>query len=305
MAQRTWHWGGRRGAAIAGRPAWFRADQGLFLVTPAVLVVLALFIYPFLYGLSLSFQPYKEGAGIFGSYQAFFGDPREQTAIWNTLRLAVPATLINVAVAIPLAYRMRRPLRGQRLITAIFVIPMTLGTVLIADGMLQFFGPAGWVNKTLMGLGIVHSPVRFVHNYAGVLISLLIADFPAVFLVLLGYTSGIDPDLERAARMLGAGGWQRFRRVTLPLMVPGIAAAAALSFVATFSVFPSAVLVGQPAGATRVIALAAWQAAYERFDYSEASAIAIVMAAIELIFVAGILILRGRTYRGPTFGGRG
>jgi putative spermidine/putrescine transport system permease protein len=70
-------------------------------------------------------------------------------------------------------------------------------------------------------------------------------------------------------------------------------------------VFPSAVLVGEPAGSTRVIALAAWQAAYEQFDYPRASAIAMVMAAIELVFVTLVLVARNRAYRGPTIGGRG
>jgi len=169
--------------------------------------------------------------------------------------------------------------------------------VLIAEGMLQFFGPAGWVNKSLLAVGLVHEPVRFLHNYLGTLISLLISDFPAVFLLLLGYAAGIDPALDKAARVLGASWWQRTRRVTLPMMAPGIAVAAALSFVATFSVFPSAVLVGNPAGETRVIAFAAWQAAYERFDYSEGSAIAIVMGVIELGLVAAALSLRAGGYR--------
>jgi putative spermidine/putrescine transport system permease protein len=273
---------------------------------PAVLVVLGLFIYPFLYGVQLSFHPLGALAhgGMLANYAAFFGDARERTSIWNTLRLAVPVTVLDLALALPLAYRLRRPLPGQRVITGLLVIPMTLGTVLLAEGMLEFFGPAGWVNKSLLALNLVPAPVQFVHNYTGVFISLTIADFPAVFLVLLGYASGLDPSLERAARTLGAGWRRRLTRVTLPLLAPGIAAAAALSFVATFSVFPSAVLVGEPAGSTRVIALAAWQAAYERFDYPQASAIAMVMAAIELVFVALILAARNRASRAPTIGGR-
>ena len=274
-------------------------DPTLLLIAPAALCVLGLFVYPFVYGLALSFQPYgdNEANGPLGSYLAFFGDPRERLSIWNTLRLAVPATFIDVAVALPLAYRLRRPVPGQRALGALFVIPMTLGTVLIAEGMLQFFGPAGWVNKSLLAVGLVHEPMRFLHNYLGTLISLLISDFPAVFLLLLGYAAGIDPALDKAARVLGASWWQRTRRVTLPMMAPGIAVAAALSFVATFSVFPSAVLVGNPAGETRVIAFAAWQAAYERFDYSEGSAIAIVMGVIELGLVAAALSLRAGGYR--------
>jgi putative spermidine/putrescine transport system permease protein len=284
---------------------WGIDGRLLLLLGPALVVVLALFVYPFLYGVGVSLTPAQGREGIFSSYAAFFGDARERASIWNTLRIAIPVTIINILVAVPLAYRMRRPLKGQRLISALFVVPMTLGVVLIAQGMLTFFGPAGWFNKTLMAVGLIEEPLRLVHNYAGVLISLFIAEFPVVFLLLLGYASGIDPNLERAGRMLGAGAWQRFYRITLPLMMPGIAIAAALSFVATFAVFPSAVLVGQPAGSTRVIALAAWQAAYERFDYSMGSAIAITMAAIELIVVAAILFGRSRLYRGPSTGGKG
>jgi putative spermidine/putrescine transport system permease protein len=276
-----------------------RRDRSLLLLAPAVVLVLVLFVYPFAYGLILSFEPYgdNEANGPLGSYIAFFGDERERLSIWNTLRLAVPATLIDVAIALPLAYRLRRPVPGQHAILALLVIPMTLGTVLIAEGMLQFFGPAGWVNKTLLLIGLASKPVQFTHNYLGTLISLLISDFPAVFLLLLGYASGIDPALDRAARMLGASWRQRTWRVTLPMMLPGIAVAAALSFVATFSVFPSAVLVGNPAGETRVIAFAAWQAAYEHFDYSKGNAIAIVMGAIELGLVALALSLRAGGYQ--------
>jgi putative spermidine/putrescine transport system permease protein len=295
-------------AGTGARPArrwqsWGVDRRVLLLLGPALLVVLLLFVYPFLYGLTLSLLP-QEG-GVFANYARFFGDERERATIWNTLRLALPATLLNLAIALPITYRMRRRIRGQRAITMLFVIPMTLGTVLIAEGMLNFFGPAGWFNKILLTLGLIDRPVRLIHNYVGVLISLMIADFPPVFLLLLGYVSGIDPNLERAARMLGASTWQRFYRIMLPLMMPGISIAFALSFVATFAVFPSAVLVGVPAGETRVIALAAWQAAYERFDYSQASAIAIVMAAIELVFIAIVLAGRARLYRGPSGGGKG
>lgn len=273
------------------------------LLSPAVLLVLALFVYPFLYGFRLSFLP--QTGNHFENYRAFFSDARQRATIGNTLRLAVPATLVNLVVAIPLAYRMRRKFRGRRLVSGLFVIPMTLGTVLIAQGMLSFFGRSGWFNKTLELLQISDEPLRLVHNRTGVLISLTIAEFPVVFLILLGFVSGIDPNLERAAQMLGANGWERFRRIMLPLMIPGIATAFALSFVATFAVFPSAVMLGQPAGETRVIAIAAWQAAYEQFDYSAASAIAIVMAGIEVLVLAVVLIGRARLYRGPASGGKG
>ncbi len=296
---------GQRSRKPGIKARWGVDSSLLLLLGPALLFVAVLFVWPFLYGIGVSLTPSSGREGIFSSYTAFFGDARERASIWNTLWLAVPATLINLLLAVPLACRMRDPLKGQRLITVLFIVPVTLGVVLIARGMLTFLGPSGWFNKALVNLGVVNEPLQLLNNYAGVLISLIIAEFPVMFLLLLGYASGIDPNLERAGRMLGAGAWQRFSRITLPLMMPGIAIAAALGFMVTFAVFPSAVLVGEPAGSTRVIALAAWQAAYERFDYSMGSAIAIVMAAIELLVVAAILLGRSRLYTGPTSGGKG
>ena len=63
----------------------------------------------------------------------------EWPTIWTTLRLALPATLINVGFALPIAYKMRVKTRYQRWVTTILVVPITLGTVLIAEGMLSYF----------------------------------------------------------------------------------------------------------------------------------------------------------------------
>ena len=277
-------------------------DRQLALLIPAVLFVVLLFLYPFLYGLQLSFAPAKGGP--LASYVSFFSDPYQRNTIWLTLRLALPAALINVLASVPIAYRMRGNFRGKRLLTIILVVPITLGTVLTAQGLLNFLGPAGWFNKLLTSVGLLSSPAHLVQNYWGVLFSLVITGFPFAFLLILSYLSGIDPTLEQAAATLGADWKQRFRRITLPLLAPGLATTFCLAFVLGFSVFPSAVLVGNPAGETRVLSLAAYQAAYEVYDYSLASAIAMVMGAVELIVIGLVLLWRSRLYAGST-GGKG
>jgi len=277
-------------------------DRQLALLIPAVLFIVLLFVYPFLYGLQLSFAP--KAGGPLASYTAFFSDPYQRNTIWLTLRLALPAALVNVLASVPIAYRMRGNFRGKRLLTIILVVPITLGTVLTAQGLLNFLGPAGWFNKVLMSVGLVSSPAHLVQNYWGVLFSLIITGFPFAFLLILSYLSGIDPTLEQAAATLGADWKQRFRWITLPLLAPGLATTFCLAFVLAFSVFPSAVLVGNPAGETRVLSLAAYQAAYEVYDYSLASAIAMVMGAVELIVIGLVLLWRSRLYTGST-GGKG
>ncbi|MGW4640355.1 ABC transporter permease [Sphaerisporangium sp. NPDC004334] len=278
-------------------------DRVLVLLVPAVLVLVALFLYPMLYGVGLSLQP-RSGGGMLANYRAFFGDAYQSSTIWKTTRLALPAALLNVGLSVPIAYRLRGRFRGRRLLTAVLVLPVTLGTVLVADGLLRYLGPKGWFNRVLLDLGLVDEPVRLIYNYWGVLFSLLITGFPFAFLLVMSYMSGIDPTLERAAATLGAGPWQRVRHITLPLLAPGLATTFILAFVLAFSVFPSANLVGEPAGETRVMAIAAYQAAFEKYDYSMASTIAVLMGVFELLVIGLVMLWRGRFYTGST-GGKG
>jgi putative spermidine/putrescine transport system permease protein len=278
-------------------------DPALLLVVPAAAFMLLLFVYPFLYGLVLSFNP-KEGDWL-ANYRFFFTTDNEWPTFWTTLKLALPATLINVGFALPIAYKMRVKTRYQRWITTILVVPITLGTVLIAEGMLIYFGPKGWLSQALQFFHLYDGPIRLTHNYWGVLISLVISGFPFVFLLILSYITGIDPVLARAAATLGAGPKAQFRHIYLPLLAPGLAMCFCLEFVQAFSVFPSAILLGSPAGPTRVISIAAYEAAFEQYDYALASAIAMIMGLVQLIIVAAVLALRNVFYRGPVTGGKG
>ncbi|HTI63991.1 MAG TPA: sugar ABC transporter permease [Gemmatimonadaceae bacterium] len=272
-------------------------------MAPATAFMLLLFIYPFLYGLILSFEPAEGGA--LANYRKFFTTDNLWPTIWTTLRLALPATLINVGVALPIAYKMRVKSRWQRWITTLLVVPITLGTVLIAEGMLTYFGPKGWLAQFLQLLHAYDGSIRLTHNYWGVLISLVISGFPFAFLLILSYVTGIDPVLARAASTLGADAKAQFRHIYLPLLAPGLAMCFCLAFVQAFSVFPSAVLLGAPAGPTRVISIAAYEAAFEQYDYSLASAIAMIMGFVQLVIVAFVLWLRNWFYKGPVTGGKG
>jgi putative spermidine/putrescine transport system permease protein len=284
--------------------SWARA-RGLrgmvWLVVPAAVFMVAFFVYPLCYGVSLTFQG---RGGALSAYRNFFSDGYQFRSIWITLELSLPTALICVAAAIPLAYRMRGPFRGKRTLTAIIIVPMTLGAVFVADGMIDFLGPNGWFNRTLRFLHLVDRPIVLIHNFAGVLLSMVISVFPLAFLLVLGYFSGIDTSLEQAAAVSGAAPWQRFRMILCPLLLPGLTITFALSFVMAFAVFPSATLVGDPAGSTRVVSIVAYTA-YSRADYASASAIAVVMGLVEFAVLGIVFLIRSRLYRGATTGGKG
>lgn len=279
-------------------------DRITWLMLPGLVFIAALFLYPSIYGIMLSLQT-GQGEFTLDNYVTFFTDSYLVGTIWNTFRIALPAALINVIISVPLAMGMLRLPRVSRWVNTVLIIPITLGTVLVAEGLLTFLGPLGWFNRILMGLGLIDAPIAVLHTYKAVIISLIITGFPFAFLLVLSYLSGINPRLQDASRMLGASAWQRFRFVTLPLLAPGLAITFCLTFVLAFSVFPSANLLGNPSGDSHVLSVAAARAAYEQYDYPLASTIAVIMAVVELAVIGLVLTWRNRMFRGSTAGAKG
>ncbi len=299
----------RSTASLRHRLAERGVDTSLLMLVPALVFSVALFIYPFSYGIGLTFQPSvatqdQWGAGIWSNYVAFFRDPFIFDSIYLTMRLALPVALFNVLVSIPVAFKLRHRFRGKKALTILLVLPITLGTVLTAQGLLIFAGRQGWLNRFLVQIGLIDEPLQLVNNYWVVLFSLIISGFPFAFLLISSYLSGIDPSIEAAAKTMGANWVQRFRRIILPLLAPGLATTFILTFVLAFSVFPSARLVGDASGETRVMALMAYRAFGELNDFTMASTIAVMMGLVELVVIAVVLLWRSFMYKGST-GGKG
>jgi putative spermidine/putrescine transport system permease protein len=286
----------------------------VWLSLPACVVVAALFLYPFFYGVWISLHGGYVGekpwtlsnySNLLSSHALNFGQ-----VFWNTIAIAVPSTLFSVLISIPLAYYMRHGIRFERLITIVLILPITLGTVMVAQSMLTYFNPRGWFDRVLLlvlgWVGIHIEAPSILHTQLAVDIALVLMGFPFVFLLILGYMSAINPDLERASRMLGASAWTTFWRVNLPLALPGIAVAFALNFVANFGVFPTAVIVGDPTGSSNVIAYQAYYQAFVNYNQPQGDAIAIVMGLFQLAIIGIVLWLANRFVRGATIsGGKG
>ena len=270
------------------------------LVLPATLFLLAFFVYPLVDGLQSSLRPDTHAYSL-GNYIEFFSRPYLRDTIFTTFKLAIPATLLSLLLALPCAYFMRNPSSWQKWTTIVFLLPITLGPVLVADGMLTYFSNIGWFWQIADALGL-HSHIALIHSFAGVLISLVIAGFPFAFLFLLSFVSGIDPNLSRAAATLGASPWRQFRHIYLPLLIPGLRTTAILIFVQSFAVFPSALLLGLPSGATRVMSIAASHAAFEDYNYSMGNAISILMGVIQFAAVGLLLLMTSKAFRGSSAG---
>lgn len=277
-------------------------DATLLLLLPALVVIGALFVYPFFYGLSISFEPLA-GGGALANYRAFFSDPYARGSILKTLRLAVPIALVSVAVATPVAFQLRRDFPGRRYVTLLLLLPLTFGSILVAQGMQQVFAPRGWVNSLLSAVGLGHP--QWLFNYTGTFVAATMTTIPFAFLLLAGFFGGIDRSLENAAATLGASRAARFWRIVLPLVTPGVVTAFTLCLVEAFAIFPTAILVGQPDNATHVLTLPIYDAASRRSDYPAAAAIAVVMTVLELLILGILMLVRNRLYRGPSAAGKG
>jgi putative spermidine/putrescine transport system permease protein len=116
-------------------------DYSLLMLLPAILVIAGLFLYPFIYGISISFQP-QTGGGAFANYKNFFTDSYQLDSVFKTLRLALPVALVAIGLAAPLAYQCRRDFRGRKLVTLVVMLPITFGSILIAQGMPRMFSPS-------------------------------------------------------------------------------------------------------------------------------------------------------------------
>lgn len=275
------------------------------LILPAVVFLLAVFIYPFVYAVKLSFTDGGSGGLTLANYISFFSDSVELKTVWNTIIISVPVTILTIVLAVPIAYYMRNGIKHEKLVTFFLMIPMTLGVVLIAEGMITYFGRNGWLMLLLEKLGLIKERTGLIHNYWGVVISLFIQSFPMGLTILIGYTRGIHPSLERASRMLGASKTQTFWRVVFPLMMPGILIAFCLNFASAFSVFTSAIMLGQATSTTRVMAYSAYITAYEYFDYNFSSTICVMMVIIQFILIGIVFALRNKLYKGASSVGKG
>lgn len=277
-------------------------DYSLLLLVPAILVIGGLFLYPFIYGISISFQP-QGGGGALANYKRFFTDSYQAGSILKTLRLALPVALVSVGLAAPLAYRCRRDFRGRRAVTLVVMLPITFGGILIAQGMPRVFSPVGWLNLALRAIGLPQADL--IYNYQGTFIAAVLTSLPLSFLMMMGFFGGIDRSIEHAAATLGAGRAARFWRIILPLAAPGLLTAFMLALVESFAIFPSAILVGQPDNQTHVLTIPIYQAASQNSDYTQASAIAIVLTAIELLILGVVVFIRGRLFKGSATAGKG
>lgn len=190
--------------------------------------------------------------GLWGGLQETLSRPTTLRVIGFTFKQAALSTALTLVVGLPGAYLFGRfQFRGKKLLRALTGVPFVMPTLVVAAGFYALLGPTGWVNSALMsGLGLTSPPIRFVNTFGAILTAHVFYNTTIVLRVVGDYWSRLDPRLESAARVLGAGRWATLREITLPLLLPAVAAAALLVFIFDFTSFGVVLVLGGPTFAT-------------------------------------------------------
>ena len=223
------------------------------LVGPATILVAVGLLIPlvilFRYSLNDFIAQRKEmvEAVTLASYAKFFTDPYYVNILGRTLRVALTVTALCLVLGFPLAYVLARTQsRYKNLLLMLVVLPLFVGNAVRAAGWMTLFGSKGAINATLMGLGIISTPIEIMYTETAVIIGITAVNLPFMVLSLQSVIEGISRDVEEAAFSLGAHPLAMFRRVLWPLALPGVLAGTILTFILGMNAYATPVLLGGP-----------------------------------------------------------
>jgi spermidine/putrescine transport system permease protein len=238
------------GGRLRARLARSEAARGLALVSPTFLYALLLLLAPILVIVAFSFwtQDYLDidRTATLANYREAWTDPLYRILMFRSLGVSALVTLITVLLAYPMAYYLSFHL-GQRKALWLFLITIPFWTsyLLRVFAWKIILGYNGAINASLMELGLIAQPMEFLlYNVNSVVITLAHAWAPFAILPIFVSLEKIDRSLLEAATDLGDGPIRRFLRITLPLSLPGVVAAALIVFIPTVGDYVTPRLVG-------------------------------------------------------------
>lgn len=224
----------------------------LALALPAILFLTVFLLMPAA-RLIISGILTQDAQGVLGApvtlahYTHFFGTALYSHVLLVTLRISLLTAAVAALLGYPVALAMvRSPPLVARLITFITIAPLIVSVVVRTYGwqLILGNGPTGILNWALLALGLIDRPIRLLYSETAVVIGSLHVFLPMMVLPLASALGKIDPHLEEAARTLGMPGWRVFKRITLPLSLPGLAVGFTLVFSLTAGSFVTPAILG-------------------------------------------------------------
>ncbi|HUV07757.1 MAG TPA: iron ABC transporter permease, partial [Spirochaetia bacterium] len=223
-------------------------------------------------------------------------DPVTAGIILFTLKQALLSTLLSLLLGLPGAYLLTHfDFWGKNVVKAVTTVPFVLPSILVVLGFVRFFGNNGILNRMLMELFRLNSPpLRILYSLKAIVLAHAFYNFPICIRIVSSVWSRLNPHIEEAARTLGARGWRLFVTVTLPRILPGILAAAALIFIFCFTSFAVVlVLGGGPRYTTLEVEI--YRLAKVSLDMRRASSLALVGAFLSLLLLYAYIKIQQKT----------
>jgi putative spermidine/putrescine transport system permease protein len=254
------------------------------LLLPMAAINLAAFVLPVVRLGMISFIESRSGGVLTNNYTLanyvdFFTDSFSFDLIFNSLLLGVTVTLATLVLAYPIALFLHRVSpKWRNLLFVITVSPLLVSSVVRTYGWMVLLGDQGVVNGILMSSGIIQTPIRLVNNSLGVYIGMVEVLIPYMALSLISGFGRLDVVFEEAAASLGASSWTRFRRIIVPLTMPGVALGCLLCFVLAISSFITPKLLG--GGRVFLLATEIYDKAVIQLEWPSAAATSVIVLVI-------------------------
>ncbi len=263
-----------------------RDTKTSMLLLPSGAIYTALLLAPIALLLRTSLLPEGPGAPLEGplslSSYAALADPYYGAIFVRTLRIAALTTLFCLLLGYPLALSVSRS-RGtwRRLQLLLLVSPLFVSVVVRAYGWMLLLGNRGLVNSALLSIGVIDAPIRLLYSEGAVVLALVEALLPFMAISILAILDRLAPELEEAARGLGASKFETFRHVTLPLSLPGALSGALLVFMVSMGSYATPALIG--GARIRVVVTEIYTQVMAVFNWPLAASLSLTLLALALV----------------------
>jgi arabinogalactan oligomer/maltooligosaccharide transport system permease protein len=269
----------------------------LWMVMPAAIVVGLVVVWPFIYNVFISLSNMSllhihdwKFVGL-KQYQKVFSDTAFYVVMGKTLVWTIINVTFHVTIGVALAVILHENVPGKRMFRTLLILPWAIPPVVTAltwRGLFHY--EYGAVNLIWIKV-FEQTPIQWLNDPLGTFAACVVTNvwlgFPFMMVVALGGLQSIPRELYEAAMIDGASAWQRFKTITLPMLVPVLTPAIVLGFVWTFNKVDIIWLVsngGEPADKTHILVSFVYRAAFNLYRYGYAAAGSIVIFALLVIF---------------------
>lgn len=260
---------------------WRYAGCGL-LLTP-LLFLLVFFFYPL--GSILQFSLAPDGKLDFAAFQQIFSRPYYRETLWFTTWQAALSTLLTLGLAFPAAHVFAKyQFPGKSLLLALATIPFVLPTVVVATAFIALLGEDSALNGLLMKVfKLEEPPLHLERSLKIILLAHIFYNYAVALRIISSFWSNQSQRIQEAAQMLGASRWMVFYRITLPLLLPAVTAAAALVFMFCFTSFGVVRILGGLKYATLEVEI--HYQSLSLFDLPTAGALSVIQLMTTLVMM--------------------